>query len=40
VLQQVEGKLYEKFGVRRGPQPVPAPEEPESEKKGRVKAVK
>jgi recombination protein RecA len=40
VLQQVEGKLYEKFGVRRGLQPVPAPEEPENEKKGRVKAVK
>ncbi|HUL59005.1 MAG TPA: recombinase RecA [Anaeromyxobacteraceae bacterium] len=41
VLQKVEGKLLEKYGVRRGPQPVPAlPEEPEHEKKGRVKAVK
>jgi len=39
-LQQIEAKLFEKFGVRRGPQPVPAPEEPETEKKGRVKAVK
>jgi len=30
ILLQVEGKLYEKFGIRRGPVPVPAPaDEPE-----------
>ncbi len=40
ILQKVEGKLFEKFGVRRGPQAVPEPEEQEHEKKGRVKAVK
>jgi len=43
VLQQVEGKLYEKFGIRRGPQPVPAPAEepqPVHEDKRRVKAAK
>jgi recombination protein RecA len=41
VLQQVEGKLFEKYGIRRGPVavPAPAPEEHE-EKKGRVKAAK
>jgi recombination protein RecA len=40
-LQRIEGQLYEKFGVRRGPAAVPAPEEePAEEKKGRVKAVK
>jgi recombination protein RecA len=39
ILQQAEGRLYEKFGIRRGPVPVPTPEEPE-EKKGRVKAAK
>jgi recombination protein RecA len=33
ILQQVEGKLFEKHGIRRGPVPVPAPEEaPEEEK--------
>src|SRR5512147_2046164 len=39
ILQKIEGKLFEKFGIRRGPVPVPAPEaeEPE-EKKGRAKA--
>jgi len=40
ILQRIEGQLLEKFGIRRGPQPVPTPEEPEAEKKGRVKAVK
>jgi recombination protein RecA len=41
VLQQIEGKLLEKFGVKRGPAPVPAPEECEPEaRKARVKAVK
>ncbi|HEY7724405.1 MAG TPA: recombinase RecA [Anaeromyxobacteraceae bacterium] len=40
VLSQVEGKLLEKFGVRRGPAPAaPEAEEPE-EKRPRVKAVK
>jgi recombination protein RecA len=41
ILQQVEGQLFEKFGVRRGPVAVatPAPEEPE-EKKGRAKAAR
>jgi recombination protein RecA len=41
ILQQVEGKLLEKYGIRRGPVPVPAaaPEEPE-ERKGRAKAAK
>ncbi len=44
ILQKLEGKLLEKFGILRGPQAVPAPapvpEEPEVERKGRVKAVK
>src|SRR5690242_17319510 len=37
VLQQIEGRLLEKYGIRRGPVAVPAPaaEEPE-ERKGRV----
>jgi recombination protein RecA len=39
VLQQIEGRLFEKFGVRRGPVAVPSPEEPE-EKKARAKAAK
>jgi recombination protein RecA len=41
LLQQIEGKLLDKYGIRRGPVPVPAPapEEPE-EKKGRAKAAK
>jgi recombination protein RecA len=39
VLQQVEGRLFEQFGIRRGPVAVPTPEEPE-EKKARVKAAK
>jgi recombination protein RecA len=42
VLQQVEGRLFEKFGVRRGPQPVPSPapaaEEAVEERKGRKAA--
>ena len=37
ILQQVEGRLFEKFGIRRGPVAVPAPEEAEAEKKGRVR---
>ena len=28
-LQQIEGQLFEKFGIRRGPVPVPAPVEEE-----------
>jgi recombination protein RecA len=41
ILQQVEGRLFEKFGIRRGPVAVPAPEaeEPEETKKGRAKAA-
>jgi recombination protein RecA len=41
VLQQIEGRLLEKYGIRRGPVavPTPVPEEPE-ERKGRVKAAK
>jgi recombination protein RecA len=46
-LQQIEGQLYEKFGVKRGPVAVPPPpaeevleDETESKGKGRVKAVK
>src|SRR5512133_2781958 len=42
ILQQVEGQLFEKFGIRRGPVAVPAPEaadEPEETKKGRSKAA-
>ena len=33
ILQQVEGLLFEKYGIRRGPVAVPAPEEPADEKK-------
>jgi len=34
ILQQVEGKLYDKFGIRRGPVAVPTPEEePAAEEK-------
>ena len=41
ILQQVEGRLFEKFGIRRAPVSVPAPEEPEpEEKKARVKIAK
>jgi recombination protein RecA len=40
VLQQVEGQLFEKFGVRRGPVAVPAPEEQPEEKKGRAKVAR
>ncbi len=40
VLAQVEARLLEKFGVRRGPAPVPAEQDDEPEKKPRVKAVK
>jgi recombination protein RecA len=42
ILQQVEGQLFEKFGIRRGPVPVPVPEaieEPEEGKKGRSRAA-
>ena len=41
ILQQVEGQLFEKFGIRRGPVAVPPAaeaEEPVEEKKGRAKA--
>ncbi len=41
ILQQIEGRLFEKFGIRRAPVSVPAPEEPEpEEKKARVKIAK
>jgi recombination protein RecA len=41
VLQKIEGQVLAKFGVRRGPAAVPAPEEPADEgKRARVKAVK
>jgi recombination protein RecA len=40
-LQQIEGKVLEKFGVRRGPAAVPAEAaEPEERKQSRVKVVK
>jgi recombination protein RecA len=40
ILQKIEGKVLDKFGVRRGPVAVPAPieeEEPEVEKRGRAR---
>jgi recombination protein RecA len=41
ILQKIEGQVLEKFGVRRGPVAVPAPEEPADEgKRVKVKAVK
>jgi recombination protein RecA len=39
ILQQVEGKLFEKFGIRRGPVAVPPPPPDEAEeKKGRARS--
>jgi recombination protein RecA len=43
ILQKIEGKVLDKFGVRRGPVAVPAPveeDEPEVEKKGRARGGK
>ncbi|HET8723765.1 MAG TPA: recombinase RecA [Anaeromyxobacteraceae bacterium] len=41
ILQKIEGQVLAKFGVRRGPAAVPAPEEPAEEgKRPKVKAVK
>ena len=40
ILQQVEGRLFEKFGVRRAPVAVPPPEAEVEERKGRVKVAK
>jgi recombination protein RecA len=43
ILQQIEARLFEKAGVRRGPAPVPAPPAEEAEpeaRRPRVKAVK
>jgi recombination protein RecA len=41
-LARIEAKVLEKFGVRRGPAPAPAAEEPAADegKRARVKAVK
>ncbi len=39
MLQQIEGKTFDKFGIRRGPVAVPAPPPEEAEeKKGRAKS--
>src|SRR5574338_1459271 len=38
VLQQIEGKLLERFGIRRGPVAVPAPAEEPAEERKRAKA--
>src|SRR6266704_2226948 len=44
ILQKIEGKVLDKFGVHRGPVAVPAPvdaeDEPEVEKKGRARSAK
>src|SRR5512145_212651 len=40
ILQQVEGHLFEKFGIRRGPVPVPAPPVEETEERKGRKAAK
>jgi recombination protein RecA len=40
ILQQVEGKLFEKYGIRRGPVAVPLTEEPEEEKEEGKKRAK
>jgi len=41
VLQKIENQVFEKFGIRRGPAIVPAPEEAADEgKRPKVKAVK
>jgi recombination protein RecA len=41
MLAVIEGKLFERFGVKRGPAPdAPAPEPEVEEKKARVKAVR
>jgi recombination protein RecA len=40
MLASIEGKLYEKFGVKKTPPPVEAVPEPEVERKPRVKAVR
>ncbi len=40
-LAQIEAKLFERFGVKKGPAASPEPEEPEADvKKPRVKAVR
>ena len=36
----MEGKLYEKYGIRRGPVPVPAPEEEPEDKEEKRKHAK
>jgi recombination protein RecA len=42
ILQQIEGRLFEKYGIRRGPVPVPSPaaEEVQAEEKKGRKAAK
>jgi recombination protein RecA len=40
LLADVETKLFERFGVKRGPPPAAEQPEPEEERKPRVKAVK
>jgi recombination protein RecA len=38
ILQNVEGQLFEKYGIRRGPVAVPEPEEPAVEEKKRARS--
>ncbi len=40
ILQQVEGKLFEKYGIRRGPVPVPVSEEATEDKEEKRKHAK
>jgi recombination protein RecA len=40
ILQQIEGKLFEKYGIRRGPVAVPAPAPEEHEEKRSRKSAK
>jgi recombination protein RecA len=38
ILQKIEGQLFEKYGIRRGPVAVPEPEEPAVEEKKRARS--
>jgi recombination protein RecA len=40
ILQQIEGKLFDKYGIRRGPVAVPAPAPEEHEEKRSRKSAK